>query len=96
METIDDFYRDFRQEILGRADANEDFIESEFVGYVAESLVDSGEVENFDYCQYKTERGIRVDGYNLVEEDGVLNLFISDFRNSEDLTSLTKTEISAA
>jgi len=53
-------------------------------------------VESFDYCQYKAERGIRVDGYNLVEEDGVLNLFISDFRNSEDLTSLTKTEISAA
>jgi hypothetical protein len=42
-------------------------------------------VESFDYCQYKAERGIRVDGYNLVEEDGVLNLFISDFRNSEKL-----------
>ena len=53
-------------------------------------------MENFDYCQYKTERGICVDGYNLVEDDGVLNLFISDFRNSEELTSLTKTEISAA
>lgn len=96
MEVVDDFYRDFRQEILGRADANKDFIESEFVEYVAEFLVDSGEVESFDYCQYKTERGIRVDGYNLVEDDGVLNLFISDFRNSEELTSLTKTEISAA
>ena len=96
MEVVDDFYRDFRQEILGRADANEDFIESEFVEYIAEFLVDSGEVESFDYCQYKAERGIRVDGYNLVEDDGVLNLFISDFRNSEELTSLTKTEISAA
>jgi len=53
-------------------------------------------VESFDCCQYKAERGIRVDGYNFVEEDGVLNLFISDFRNSEELTSLTKTEISAA
>jgi hypothetical protein len=53
-------------------------------------------VENFNYCQYKAERGIRVDGYNLVEDDGVMNLFISDFRNSEELTSLTKTEISAA
>ena len=96
MQSVDDFYRDFRQEILGRADANEDFIESEFVEYVSEFLVDSGEVESFDYCQYKAERGIRVDGYNLVEEDGVLNLFISDFRNSEKLTSLTKTEINAA
>jgi hypothetical protein len=56
MERVDDFYRDFRQEILGRADANEDFIESEFVEYVAEFLVDSGEVESFDYCQYKAER----------------------------------------
>jgi len=96
MQSVDDFYKDFRQEILGRADANEDFIESEFVEYVSEFLVDSGEVESFDYCQYKAERGNRVDGYNLVEEDGVLNLFISDFRNSEKLTSLTKTEINAA
>ena len=96
MESVDDFYRDFRQEILGRADANEDFIESEFIEYVAEFLVDSGEVESFDYCQYKAERGIRVDGYNLVEDDGVLNLFVSDFRNREELTSLTKTEIDTA
>jgi hypothetical protein len=96
MERVDDFYRDFRQEILGRADANEDFIESEFVEYVTEFLVDSGEMESFDYCQYKAERGIRVDGYNLVEDDGVLNLFISDFGNSEELNSLTKTVINAA
>jgi abortive infection phage resistance-like protein len=96
MEATDAFYRDFQQEILGRADANEDFIESEFVEYVAEFLIDSGEVESFDYCQHKAERGIRVDGYNLVEENGVLNLFVSDFRNREELTSLTKTEINAA
>ena len=37
-----------------------------------------------------------MDGYNLIEEDGVLNLFVSAFRNREELTSLTKTEINAA
>jgi len=96
MSEIDEFYRDFRQEILARADANEDFIESEFVEYVSEYLIDSGEIDNFDYCQYKAERGIRVDGYDLAEDDEVLNLFISDFRNKEDLATLTKQEVDSA
>lgn len=96
MSEIEPFYQDFRQEVLARADANQDFIESEFVEHMAEFLVDSGEIESFDYCYYRTDRGIRVDGYNIVEEDGILNLFISDFRNKDELTSLTKTEIETA
>lgn len=96
MSELSEFNRDFRQEVLARADAHEDFIESEFVEYVAEFLIESGEIDSFDYCQYKAERGSRVDGYNLAEDDGVLNLFISDFRNRDELTSLTKTEIEAA
>ena len=96
MSGIDGFYHDFRQEVLARADANEDFIESEFVEYASEFLMDSGEIESFDYCHYRTDRGIRVDGYNLIEEDEILNLFISDFSNSDELTSLTKTEIETA
>lgn len=96
MSELQEFYQDFRQEILSRADTNEDFIESEFVEYVAEFLIDSGEIENFDYCHYRTDRGIRVDGYNLIEADGVLNLFISDFRNRDQISSLTKTEITAS
>jgi hypothetical protein len=96
MSEIETFYQDFRQEVLARADTNADFIESEFVEYITEYLIDSGEIESFDYCHYRTDRGVRVDGYNLVEEDGILNLFISDFRNRNELTSLTKTEIETA
>lgn len=96
MAEIDEFYRDFRQEILARADINEDFIESEFVEYVADYLIESGEIESFDYCQFKTDRGIRVDGYNFVEDEGVLNLFISDYRYKEELSTLTKQEIDTA
>ncbi|MDZ7640954.1 MAG: AIPR family protein [Desulfurivibrio sp.] len=96
MSEIESFYQDFRQEVLARADANEDFIESEFVEYLTEFLVDSGEIESFDYCHYRADKGIRVDGYNLIEEDGILNLFISDYRNKDELTSLTKTEIEKA
>ena len=96
MDEIDEFYRNFRQEILARADSNEDYIVSEFVAHVSEYLVESGEIENFDYCPYKAERGSRVDGYNFVEEDGVLNLFVADYRYSEELSSLTKQDIDAA
>ncbi len=37
-------------------------------------------MENFGYCQYKAERGFRADGYNLVENDEVLNHF-TEFRS---------------
>ena len=40
MAEINSFYHDFRQEVLARADANDDFIESEFVEYVSEFLID--------------------------------------------------------
>lgn len=96
MTDIDEFYTDLMQEIRARADTNEDFIESEFVEYVSDFLIDSGEIDTFDYCHYKADRGIRVDGYNLVEDDVVLNLFVSDFRNKMELSTLTKQEIDAA
>lgn len=93
---LDEFYNDLKQEVYGRADANENFIESSFVEYASELIVDSGEIDSFDYCHYKSARGIRVDGYDYNDDEGILSLFVLDFRNSNEVTSLTKTDIDAS
>lgn len=96
MEPIEEFHNDFMQEVYAKADADSDFIESEFINSVTEHLIDSGEIEGFDYCPYKAVRGMRVDGYDFVEDEGLLNLFVSEFYNKKELASLTRTAIVAA
>ena len=99
MEAIKEFYKDFQQEVYLRADANEDFLESEFTEAVADELVAAGNIDDFDYCHYRFTRGslsMRVDGYSFSEDEGILNLFISDFRNSTEPESLIRTDVEAA
>jgi hypothetical protein len=88
---IDEFFHDFRQEVMASAEANMDFLEAEFTQIVADELVGSGIVDGFEPCHYRPPTGgIRVDGYWF--NDTSLDLFITDFSNSETLQSLTQTE----
>ncbi len=94
--TLDDFLHDFRQDLLARAEANEDFLEAEFVQKIADELVDSGNCEGFEACHYRPPMGgMRVDGYWFDADEGKLDLFISDFGNRESVSSLTQTEVAA-
>ena len=52
-------------------------------------------VEGFDFCHYRAQRGMRVDGYCFNDENA-LYLFVADFENRDELESLTKTEVEAA
>lgn len=92
--TLGDFLHDFRQDVLADAEANEDFLEAEFAQNVADELVDSGAVEGFEACHYKAPAvGMRVDGYYFNQDDADLSLFIVDFSNREEITSLTPSEV---
>ena len=66
---------------------------------VAEELAAAGNIDEFDYCHYRSRYGslsLRVDGYSFSEEDSVLNLFVCDFSNSDKPGSLTKTKVDAS
>lgn len=89
---LDQFYLDFTQEILSRAEANMNFSESVFVDTVADRMIDAGEIDNFDYCHYKN-RGLRVDGYSFVDDEGLLNLFVAEYRRAPTLEILSKTDV---
>ncbi len=90
--SLDDFFHDFRQDILADAEANMDFLEAEFTQNIANELVDAGIIDGFELCHYRAPTGgIRVDGYWT--NDASLDLFITDFSDREVLLSLTQTEV---
>lgn len=88
-----DFYMNLRQDILVKGDVQEGFSESLFAELVSEQLVDTGDIEEFILCPYK-QKGIKISGYAVLEERGTLDLFVSDYRETEVPENLTKTELS--
>lgn len=92
---IEEFFHDFRQELLSGAEAREDFLEAEFALRVSKELDGSGAIEGFEPCHYKAQRGMRIDGYWFNDDGIALDLFIVDFANRENLESLTRTDVEA-
>ena len=94
-QTVQEFFHDFRQELLAGTDASSQFQLAEFMESITEELTETGFVEGFDFCHYRAQRGMRVDGYWFNDENA-LYLFIADFDNRDELLSLTRTEVEAA
>ncbi|MGH8548363.1 MAG: AIPR family protein [Methylococcales bacterium] len=94
-QTVQEFFHDFRQELLAGAEANCNYQLAEFMEAVAGELVETGFIEGFDFCHFRARRGMRADGYWFNDEDA-LDLFVADFDCRSDLASLTRTELEAA
>ncbi|WP_034293848.1 AIPR family protein [Herbaspirillum sp. RV1423] len=94
-QTREEFFHDFRQELLAGAHANGAFQLSEFMETVANELIETGFAEGFEFCHFRAQRGMRVDGY-WFNDEGALDLFIADFDSRSELASLGKTEVDAA
>lgn len=93
--TPEEFFHDFRQEMLAGAEANGAFQLDAFMTAVGNELVETGFVEGFEFCHYRAQRGLRVDGY-WFDDEGGLDLFVADFECRSELASLTRTEVEAA
>ena len=94
-QTALEFFHDFRQELLAGTEANLSFQLSEFMDVVTNELIDTGFIDGYEFCHYRAQRGIRVDGY-WFNDEGSLDLFIADFECRDELLSLTKTDVDAA
>lgn len=95
VQTPQEFFHDFRQELLAGAEANCNYQLAEFMEAVTSELLETGFVEGFEFCHFRAQRGMRVDGYWFNDEDS-LDLFVADFNFRDELLSLTKTEAEAA
>ena len=96
METsATEFFHDFRQETLAGAEASSSFQLVAFMEAVATELVETGFVEGFEFCHYRAQRGMRVDGY-WFNDEGALDLFVADLDCRSELVTVTRTDVDAA
>ena len=93
-QTVEDFFHDFRQEILADAESSRTYQLEAFMSAVSNELIETGFVEGFEHCHYRTVRGMRVDGYWFNDEDA-LDIFVADFDSRRELETLTRTDIDA-
>jgi len=93
--TAEEFFHDFRQDLLAGAEANGSFLLAEFMDVVSRELTETGFTEGFEFAHYRAQRGMRVDGYWFNDEGG-MNLFVADFDSRTELASLTRTDVDAA
>lgn len=93
--TREEFFRDFRQGLLASAEANSAFQLAEFMEAVSKELIETGFIEDFEFCHYRAQRGMRVDGY-WFDDEGGLDLFVADFESRVELASLTASDTVAA
>lgn len=93
-QTAQEFFHDFRQELLAGAEANSSFQLSEFMDAVSNELIETGFVEGFEPCHYRAPQGLRVDGY-WFNDEGALDLFVADFDCRNELASLAPSEVTA-
>lgn len=94
-QSVEEFFHDFRQEMLADAEANSTYQLEAFMEAVSKELIETGFTEGFEHCHYRTRRGIRVDGY-WFNDEGALDIFVADFDCRRTLEILTRADIDAA
>lgn len=93
---LDDFYKEFFQDVISAADADGQYKEDAFFDLFCDQLVEAGELDSADRAAYvRPTGGLRVDGYggDPLESEGVLSLIVLDFNQSPEIARLTGTEM---
>lgn len=84
-------------EILVAATSNISDVTSEFIYHVTEQLIVAEEFEDFTEAYFentgKNRRKIQIDGFTFDEVDKTCILFITDFTNSNELSTISNYEI---
>lgn len=95
------FAENLQQEVIISAEGNQTeedggaFREEVFTHLMIEYLTEAGEIEDGYVC-YHSAHGIKVNGYNLQEEEGRLDLFISIYTQNPSPTTIRKDAVESA
>src|SRR5687768_8089563 len=94
--TVEEFRKEFLETVRSRATADHNFQLSAFVEAAVETLVEAGEIADFEPSHYRgvgsKKRTIAIDGYAIDDADGSVRLLIADWRGEDDAATLTQTE----
>jgi hypothetical protein len=64
----EEFFEEFRREISIDAEAKSTFQLTAFMDAMTSELVETGFVDGYEFCHYRAQRGMRVDGYWFNDE----------------------------
>ena len=91
---IEDYFEEFTQDLHAQAGAGSDFLRSTFVEHMCSLIEDDGFIPSFSQTDYKhTSRGLAVDAWAYDEDLSKLTLFVTDYRDSGGLETLTQSEV---
>ncbi len=96
---LNEFGKEFLQDILAEADATGRFYEDVFFEKFCGYLTDAGEIDTADRAAYlgPSNTGMRVDGYGGDPRDasGTLSLIIADFNQADEIGRLIGSDMNA-
>lgn len=97
MSELKSFYAEFCEQIALNAGTMGQYKELEFVQVVADMLIEAGEFNEFD-LHYHSSRGVLVHGWagDPRRSNGVLSLVVGDWKESEEVETITQSEITGA
>lgn len=96
-QTLDDFYKSFREEILCASDTEtsgwttEDFLTAVMLEYLEEA----GEVTDPVICPFR-DRGLQMNAYAFSEDFESVDIFVSIYSDTEMPRSVSQTDIDSA
>lgn len=96
-QTLDDFYQNFREEVLCASDTEtsgwttDDFLTTVMLEYLEEA----GEVTDPVICPFR-DRGLQMNAYSLSEDCQSVDIFVSVYSDNDIPRSVSQTEIDAA
>lgn len=91
---IEDYFKDFKQDLLSRAGAGSNYLRSAFVEKMCLLIEELGTVPDFAQVDYKhSSRGLAVDAWSFDPNLDKIILFVSDFRDGDNLETLTQAEV---
>lgn len=98
MNDLEKFLIEFKQDIIDRSNADDDFCTKEeaFTAIMAEELSAAGSLESPEVCFFEHSSGSSIkkaNGYSIPEDDTQLDIFISLYHGTNILTSVNTKEI---
>lgn len=97
--TTEEFRKEFLETVRSRAAVDQNFQLSAFVDAAVETLVDAGEIADFESSHYRgvgaRKRALWVDGYSFDDADGSVRLLVADWRGDDEALTLTQTDAKA-
>ena len=89
---LQEYYKDFMESVNIKSNVDKNFKESIFFEKSLEFLEEEGVITDYKYTPFK-KVGMRIDGYEYIEDREILNLFVIEYTNENEIISITKTDM---